>query len=242
MTQKGDSHRLKTRYLRGVRRRLAAVVLAVLALPALALASHKDPKEQFNAADQRKAASIVLKRGDFVAGWKKTPSSPDDDGHLGCPGYDPNGADLILTGEAEADFEASGGFPSVFSFSNVFKTRAHASASWTRAVKPALAACLAKVFKEGLEAEGHKATITRSGKIAFPKLAPRTAAYRVVMNVTVTENGTSTTVPFTMFVVALGHGRGDVGLMTMGFGNSVPLNEVRTLSSVLAKRLAAAKL
>lgn len=227
---------------RVVRRRLAAVVLVVLALPALALASHRDPKEQFTPADQRRAASIVLKRSDFVAGWKKTPSTPDDDSHLDCPGYDPNGADLVLTGEAEADFEAPGGFPAVFSFANVFKTRAHANASWTRAVKPALATCLAKLFKEGLESEGHKAAITRSGKIAFPKVSPRTAAFRVVMKVTVTENGTSTTVPLTLYVVALGHGRGDVGMMAMGFGNSVPLDNVRTLAAVLAKRLAAAKL
>ena len=235
MSCKPDSFRV-------VRRRLAAVILLVLALPALALASHKDPREQFNPADQRKAASIVLKRTDFIAGWKKTPSTPDDDSHLECPGYDPNGADLILTGEAEADFEASGGFPSVFSFSNVFKTKAHANASWTRAVKPALATCLATVIKDTFVSEGHKASITRSGKIAFPKLSPRTSAFRVAMNVTVTESGKSTTVPLTMYVIALGHGRGDVGLMTMGFGNSVPLTEVRTLSSVLAKRLAAAKL
>jgi hypothetical protein len=224
-----------------VRRRLAVVLLIALVVPALALASHRDPKKQINAADQRKAAAIVLKRTDFVAGWKKTPSSPDDDGHLDCPGYDPNGADLVLTGEAEADFEATGGFPSVFSFSNVFKTRAHANASWTRAVKPALATCLAKVFKEGLESEGHKATITRSGKVAFPKLSPRTAAFRVVMNVTVTESGKSTTVPLTMYVVALGHGRGDVGLMTMSFG-ATPVTEVRGLATLLAQRLAAAKL
>jgi hypothetical protein len=236
---------IRTTYNRGsvgaVRRRLAVVLLIALVVPALALASHKDPKKQINAADQRKAASIVLKRTDFVAGWKKTPSSPDDDSHLDCPGYDPNGADLVLTGEAEADFEAAGGFPSVFSFSNVFKTRAHANASWTRAVKPALATCLAKVFKEGLESEGHKATITRSGKVAFPKLSPRTAAFRVVMNVTVTEGGKSTTVPLTMYVVALGHGRGDVGLMTMSFG-ATPVTEVRGLATLLAQRLAAAKL
>lgn len=228
--------------LRLVRRRLAAAVLLVLALPALALASHRDPKEQFTPADQRRAAAIVLKRSDFVAGWKKTPSTPDDDSHLDCPGYDPNGADLVLTGEAEADFEAPGGLPAVFSFANVFRTTAHANASWTRAVRPALATCLARLFKEGLEAEGHKAAITRSGKIAFPKVAPRTAAFRVVMRVTVTENGKSTTLPLTLYVVALGHGRGDVGMMAMGFGNSVPLANVRTLAAVLAKRLAAARL
>jgi hypothetical protein len=225
-----------------VRRRLAAVLLLALTLPALAFASHEDPKKQINAADQRKAASIVLKRGDFVAGWKKSPSTPDGDTHVECPGFNPKASDLILTGEAEADFTAPQGFPSVLSFSNVFKTKAHANASWTRVVKPAFASCVASELKKGLESEGHRVAITRSGKIAFPRLSPRTAAFRVSLNVTAVSNGKATTTPLTMYVVGLGHGRGDVGLLAMGFGNSVPLNEVRTLSAVLAKRLAAAKL
>lgn len=127
--------------------RLLAACVLVLAVPALALAGHTDPKKQITAADQRKAASIVLRRTDFAAGWKKTPATPDTDDHPSCPGYDPNQSDLILTGEVEVEFEAAAGIPSVSSLANVYKTRRDALAAWTRSAKPALAPCLARLFK-----------------------------------------------------------------------------------------------
>jgi hypothetical protein len=184
----------------------------------------------------------VLKRGDFVAGWKKTPSGKDEDTHFDCPGYDPNGSDLVMTGEAEADFEHTQGFPAVFSFASVYKTRANALASWTRGVKPAMATCLAKILEDGLEEEGMQVAITGRGKIAFPKLAPRTAAYRISLRVTVTASGQTTQVPMTMHVVALGHGRGEAGLMTLGVGKGLALADLRAFAGMMAKRLAAAKL
>ena len=78
-----------------------------LAVPAVALAADTDPKKRITAADQAKARSIVLKRTDFAAGWKKVPASPDSD--LVCPGFNPDESDLTLTGEAEADFEHTQG-------------------------------------------------------------------------------------------------------------------------------------
>ncbi len=53
-------------------RRLALLLLVVLAVPAIALAADTDPHRKINAADERKAASIVFKRTDFAAGWKRT--------------------------------------------------------------------------------------------------------------------------------------------------------------------------
>ena len=234
----------KSRYGAGVRRRLLAVLLVAFVLPALALASHKDPKEQINPADQRKAASILLKRTDFLSGWRKVPNTPDDGTHLNCPGYDPDGSDLVLAGQAEAEFErtGSGGFPSIYSYADVYKTNANALAAWTRTVKPALARCLATLFKRAIEADGGKAAITSAGKISFPKLAPRTAAFRVTMKVSFTENGQTNTVSFTLYAVALGGGRGEAGLMAVGFGTTVPLADIRALAQATAKRFAAAKL
>ena len=60
-------------------RRLALLLLVVLAVPALALAADTDPQRKINAADERKAASIVLKRTDFAAGWKRTTTPNSDD-------------------------------------------------------------------------------------------------------------------------------------------------------------------
>ena len=225
-----------------MRRRVVVILLIALALPALALAGHQKPKRQINAADERKAASIVLKRADFAAGWKKLPASPPDNSHIDCAGQ-PSEADLVLTGDAESDFERPEGLPSVFSFSDIYKTAADARASWTRGVKPALAACMAKLMKETIEAEeGVTATIVSAGRIAFPKSAPLTAAFRAVLRVTVTQNGETSTVPLTLHVLALSQGRGQAGLLTVGLGAGVPMADLRAFGKLLGQRLAAAKL
>ena len=221
-------------------RRLLLFVLVVLAAPALALAADTDPTKRFNPADQRKAASIVLKRTDFVAGWKQVPNEPDSGADPSCPGYNPDQSDLILTGEAEANFT---GDPSrLASYANVFKTKGDALASWTRSVKPALAPCIARVLKQGIEKQGGKAVIVKQGQIAFPKVAPRTAAYRVAINVSYTQAGKTTTVPFTLHVIAVGNGRGDASLVTFGLGNGISGSDLRAFAKLLAVRLAAAKL
>ena len=80
-------------------RRLALVLLVVFAVPALALAADTDPQRKINPADERKAASIVFKKADFAAGWKRT-TTPSDDENVSCSFYDPDGSDLILTGDA----------------------------------------------------------------------------------------------------------------------------------------------
>ena len=219
-------------------RRLALAVLVVLAVPALALANHTEPKKRIDPADQRKAASIVLKRTDFGAGWKTSPKTPDTNEHYSCPGYNPDESDLVLTGEAEAEFDSPDGDPSISSYANVYKTRREAAASWTRSAKPALAPCLATLLKREIEQNGGKAVITKQGTFAFPRYAPRGVAYRVVMNVTVN----TTTVPFTLHVIALGNGRADSVLMTIGLRNGVPAAELRKYAKVTASRLAAAKL
>lgn len=223
-------------------RRLALVLLVVLAVPALALAADTDPKERFTKADMAKARSVVLRKTDFVAGWKRVPSS-DDDSDLTCPGFNPDGSDLTLTGQAEADFGHAQGLPIIFSFVDVYVSRADAVASWTRVIKPQLVGCLAHVLREGFAEKGGKVTITKQGRVAFPKLAPRTAAFRIATKVTVEQQGQApTTVPFTIHLVALGHGRGDAGVMAMGVGAGVPMSDLRAFAKLTAARLAAAKL
>jgi hypothetical protein len=228
----------------GVRRRLAAVLLLALALPALALAADTDPKKRFTTADKRKAASLVLRKSDFVAGWKQEPATPDDgeDGDFTCPNYNPDESDLVLTGEAESEFAAPDGFPSVISAANVYRSRQDATASWTRGVKPQLVPCFANGLKQAFEEDGARVTVTRKGKISFPRFAPRTVAYRFSFSVTMTEGGKSTTLPLTIHFVALGHGRGDVMLMSFGFGPGIPLGDLKAFAQLSAQRLAAAKL
>jgi hypothetical protein len=222
-------------------RRFLLFVLAVLAVPALALAAGTDPQKQIDPGDQRKAASIVFRKADFpVPGWTKVTNSSSS-ADLNCPGYSPDESDLILTGEAKAGFATASG-RSLTSFSSVYRTKRDALASWTRSVKPALASCVVWTLRQTLGPSGAKVAIVQQGQIAFPKLAPRTAAYRVVFNVSYTEAGKTTTVAFSVYLIALGSGRGDAGLMVAAPGKSVPSADLRAFANRIAGRLAAAKL
>ena len=225
-----------------MRRRVITFLIACLVVPAVALAADTDPQKQINAVDQRKAASIVLKRSDFVAGWKKVPTSPETNADGSCPGYNPDQSDLVLAGELEADFEMSGGIPAVSSIANVYKTKRDAVTAWTRSAKPAFASCFAQLLKREVEKTGGKLAISKSGVIAFPRLAPRTVAYRVGFSVMVTEAGKTTAIPFTLHVVVLGNGRGDCALITVGLGNGLRMTDLRAFAKLTAARLAAAKL
>ncbi len=225
-------------------RPLALLILVAFSLPALALAADTDPKRRITPVDQRKAASIVLKRSDFAPGWKKVPTTAaggEGEGES-CPGYRPDQSDLVLTGEAEAEFEAAEGMPSVSSTSNVYRTRRDALAAWSRTNKPSLAPCLARLYKEEFQRQGNRAVIAKASRIAFPKVAPRTAAYRVTLQLTVSDGGKSVTVPFTIVLVALGNGRGDCVLTSASFGDEVPAANLRLFAKVTASRLADAKL
>ena len=172
-----------------VSRRFALLLLVVLAVPAIALAADTDPKRKINGADERKAASIVFKRTDFSSGWNRTSTPNSDDDDLNCSFYHPDGSDLTLTGDAEAEFQRTGGFPSVLSYADVYATAKDASSAWSRTVKPALARCLAQFFQREVAGPGTKITVVNHGKIAFPRLAPRTAAFRIVVRMVVTQNG-----------------------------------------------------
>jgi hypothetical protein len=223
-----------------VRRLLAALLVLCVAVPAIALAADTDPKKRITAADKAKARSIVLKRSDLAAGWKKIPASPDSDAT--CPGFSPDESDLTLTGEAEANFQHTQAGLSISSYSEVYETKDDAVKSWTRSNKPALARCIGHFFREEVAQEGNQVKILSAGRMAVPKLAPRVAGFKVVARVTFTENGETTTVPFTMQLLALGHGRGDTVIFVISPGSGIPSADLRTFAVLLASRLAAAKL
>jgi hypothetical protein len=223
-----------------VKRILGAVLVLCIAVPAVALAADTDPVKKITAADQAKARSIVLKLSDFAAGWKKVATPPDSDAT--CPGFDPDESDLTLTGKFEADFKHAQGLLSLASYSEVFATKADAVKSWTRSDKPAVARCIGYFFSKQVTDENTKVKIVSAGRMAFPKLAPRTIAFKVVAHVTITTDDKTTTVPVTSQLIAFGQGRGDTAMFVITPGAGVPIAELRTFGKVLAARLAAAKL
>lgn len=220
-------------------RRLALVLLVVLAVPALALAADTDPKRQLTPADERKAGAIVLKRTDFRAGWKRT-TTPNDDAELNCSFYNPDGSDQTLTGDAEAEFERTGGFPSLLSYADVYMNGRDAAAAWSRTVKPALARCVAQFFEREVSEPGTKVTVVNHARIAFPRLAPRTAAFRIDVKMAVTQNGQTVTVPLTLHIVVVGRGRAEAGFLTFAPSPGIATGELRAFGKLLAGRMMAA--
>jgi hypothetical protein len=225
-----------------VPRLLVALVALCIGVPAVALAAaDTDPKKRLTAADQAKARSVVLKRTDFAAGWKKMPAPPESDEP--CPGFNPDNSDLTISGEAIGNFEHTQGVPTILSFADVYVSQVDAAKSWTRTVKPALVRCFGHFFLKGAQEDGVKAKIVSQGRIAFPKVAPRTAAFRIVARLTVEEQGQPpVNVPLTIHIVALGHGRGEAGMLTTGVGTGVQMADLRSFAKLMAARLAAAKL
>ena len=218
-------------------RRLALLLLVVLAVPAIALAADTDPQRKINAGDERKAASIVLKRTDFAAGWKRTTTSNSNDSNLSCSFYKPDASDLTLTGDAEAEFQRTGGFPSVLSYADVYATARDAAAAWSRTVKPALARCLAQFFQSEVAEPGTKVTVVNYGRMAFPKVAPRTDAFRISVKMAVTQNGQTGTVPLTLHIVIVGRGRAEAGFLTFAPSPGIAASELRALGKLLAERM-----
>jgi hypothetical protein len=218
-------------------RRLAVLLLVLLVVPALALAADTDPKRKINPADERRAASIVFKRTDFTAGWKKT-TSPNDDDDLMCAYYNPNGSDLTLTGDAEAEFERDGGLASLYSYADVYATAKDAAASWTRTVKPAAVRCFAELFqREAVKDPSTKVTVQKQGSIAFPKVAPRTAAFRIALKLSLTQSGQTTAIPLTLHLVVVGRGRAEAGFLTFAPSPGVGLADLRAFAKLMAERM-----
>ena len=130
----------------------------------------------------------------------------------------------------------------VGSASEVFATKEDAVKSWTRSDKPATARCLGYFFKQGQTTKTTKVTIVSAGRVAFPKLAPRTTAFKIVARLAITNEGKTTTVPATLQLVAFGQGRGDTSMIVITPGGGFPIAVLRKLGKLLVARLAAAKL
>jgi hypothetical protein len=209
--------------------RLAAVALVALACAGVALASGGEPRKQHTAADVAKARAAVLKAADLGAGWRSKPAGSDS-GTPRCKGFRPDESDLIETGSADSP-EFDKGVRYVSSSAAVYKTAAQAQASWDRVVKPGLLDCLGSIFDKG--ATGSNVTVKTVGKraLAFPKLAPRSAAYR--LNFTAKTQGL--TLRGAVDLILLGKGRMDAVMISVSFGTP-PIAEERRLAGLIAGR------
>jgi hypothetical protein len=213
-----------------VRRLLALAGILALVCAGAALAAGKDPQKRHVAADMAKARSVVLHAADLGAGWKSAPSNSNESSPR-CASYDPDESDLVETGTADSpQFELSTRY--VLSSAALYKTAAQAQASWNRVTKPGLLPCLASVFGKGAQASGVRTRVLSSGAIAFPKLALRTAAYRIAFVATTSGLQLHGSVD----LILLGKGRVDSVMISVAFGTP-PLADETRLARLVARRL-----
>jgi hypothetical protein len=211
---------------------IVAAATAVLAGAALA-ANPRDPQKHFTSADQAWARTLLVKRADLPGtGWKSQKSTNSDSR---CNSFNPDESKLVETGEQSSpEFTRVGGF--VSSAAAVFRTARDAQASWNLEVKPQLLDCLAESLRQTSTGNATIKIVSR-GKLPYPHLTPRTAAFYVRIGFVVQGIKFDANVR----IVCLGRGRADLFLMT--FSPSSPLAPLpagldRKLAGKLAQRLA----
>ncbi len=210
---------------------IALLVAAVLAGTALA----GDPQQKHTAADMAKAKSIGFVRSDFPVGWIAKPTTPSSGADSStCKDFDPDQSDLVETGKVDsAEFTAPDGVSQVASSVGVFKTVAQAKTSWSRVVRPAMLQCLSDLITQISPKDSTVAELAK-GSLAFPKVAPRTAAYRLVASVT--AKGATTSVNLYFDLVLLGSGRANVATIMFSLTKPYPAAFERKLATAIAHR------
>jgi hypothetical protein len=131
------------------------------------------PKKVILPAVQAKARAISLKLADLPGHrWKPEPSGPSSSQR--CSYYHPDLSDLTENGQADMGFTLPTG-SIVGSDVTVFKSVVQGRTAYERAYNLSDVRCLAR----GLHSE-EKAKIVSVASLAFPHLAQRTSAYRIV--------------------------------------------------------------
>jgi len=210
--------------------RVAAIgVVVAFAVAGTALASTSGPPlEKHTTAGTAKARSVVLRRSDFGAGWLAKPSSSSPSGTPHCNGYDPDESDLVEIGSADSpSFQMGVRF--VSSSAGVYATAAQAQTSWNRVLQPRLPECLGSLVAKGATSNGVPTKVTGYAKLALPRLAPRTAGYRI--HFTATTQGLN--LAGSVDLILLGKDRVDSVMISVSFGTPPAADELR-----LARRIA----
>jgi hypothetical protein len=216
--------------MRIVLRVLAVALLLLLAASGTALADHLDPKKRIRAADQDKARAMLLRKSDLGPGvLAQQTNTPDS--HLTCKGLDES--DLTVTGEAESPTWTQGaGF--VVSAVNLYATVTDSRASWARGSRGAGTRCLRDQLASEFATQGVALESLR--KVAFPRVAQRTVAYRV----TLSGNVQGVTIRVVIDLVVLMHARAQAALyFGSAFAAPAKADEV-ALARITARRMATA--
>ncbi len=195
-----------------------------------ALATHGDPQKELTRADSARARSVLLRKADLGPAYRAR-SSGAGEPHLYCKALDES--DLTVTGDAESpNFER--GFAFISSAAQVYESTADANTSWRRGTSAAGERCVRDLLRREFAKDGIR--VVSMKRLAFPRFAPRTDAYRLQL----TTESQGVTVPVVMDLVFLMHSRAQV---VLSFGSAlapVARGEELRLARLTAKRMAAA--
>jgi hypothetical protein len=216
-----------------------AIVVVLLALVAAQAGWSADgePKKALTANGKAIAQSIVLKRGDLSAAF--TPSRrPDDDLPAGarCDALDES--DLTIVGEAESpDFQLTqpGIYVTVGSTANVYRTLREATTSWARGTSAQTATCFADIVRLSAP-KGQRVDIVSAKRLTFPKLAPKTAVFRVVATLTISGSRVRAYID----AIVMQDGRIQSGVVFTSLGRPVGRTDQLGIAAVVAERMAKA--
>jgi hypothetical protein len=217
---------------------LIFAALAALAAASAAFASDpRDPQHRFNAADQAWAHRIIVQHSDLGPGdWRVAQLDSQSDAN--APSYckNPNLSSLVLTGQAknpdysrEASFEDSDG--------EVWATEHDAVAAYKLMESYPFDRCFrAAMQQEFASGAGIKFTVLGSGRIAFPRLAPRQLTYGMRFRMTAGAR----TIAGRIDIYAFSRGRADGSVLAASIGapaHPIPLSLEQRLARLVASRL-----
>jgi hypothetical protein len=203
-----------------------------------ASAADGEPKKALTSAGNSMARSIVLKRADLTPAFTQRKRADDDlpDG-VRCGALDES--DLTISGEAQSpDFQLTqpGVYVTVGSTANVYRTLQDAGASWRRGTSAQTTTCFADIIRLSAP-RGQRVKIVSSKRLVFPKVAPMTAAFRVVATLTVSGNRRVTAY---VDAIILQQGRVQSGVVFTSLGRPVDQASRLGLAALVAGRMAKA--
>lgn len=218
--------------------RAIVAVLVSLVVAQAAWADDGEPQKALTAKGKAMAQSIVLKRGDLSPAFTARKRADDDlPAGVRCDAL--SESDLTITGEAQSpDFQLTqpGVYVTVGSTANVYRTMRDAGASWKRGTSAQTTTCFADIIRLSAP-RGQRVKIVSSKRLEFPKVAPMTAAFRVVATLTLSGNRR---VRAYIDAIILQHGRVQSGVVFTSLGRPVGQTDQLGLAALLADRMAKA--
>jgi hypothetical protein len=210
---------------------IAAVGVTLVAAGAVLAADPSKEKIARTAAGNAQAKVEVLRNADLRKGWSGGSVKPDLSSTLPCS-YHPKQSDLVVVGAAQTRWDKPIAYE-IESEAEVLRTAAMVRRDWRRSVlAPQVLPCLRQAFKKTV---GSKATDVSVRRVAFPRLATYTRAFRFRAKIA----GGGGTVPVESDFVLLGAGRNEISLTLTALGAaraSLHANALR-LARVLAHRV-----